>query len=346
MFNIDGLWRWNNGATAVSALDGQANITGGRTAEAANATATWNAQPNSTISYTIGPSGVNPIHLNALFSPCGWNTCMAGGGVMGCGGPRGRGLISWRGETYATITSGEVWLRAHCTFNLWDSITTQSVLTHELGHTLGLGHSDAGASPHDVCRGDEDAAQMRSFVQHRTTLGTDDEDAVRWIYGDAGNSCTVSGPTLSVTKTGTGTGTVTSLPAGISCGTTCFAAFANGAVVTLSAGPRANSVFTGWSGDADCADSSVTMNASKTCTAHFDPDFLTFTDVPRNHSSSASSRQCSMQGLRLDVRRLRRYTAQTPASTGTKWRSSCCGASMERATSRHPRQGQCSRTCR
>ena len=168
---------------------------------------------------------------------------MAGGGVIGCGGPGGGGSNFWRGETYATITSGEVWLRAYCTLDLWDSITTEAVLTHELGHTLGLGHSDSGASPHDVCRGDEDAAQMRSSVQHRTTLGTDDEDAVRWIYGDAGNSCTVSGPTLSVTKTGAGTGTVTSVAAGISCGTTCVAAFADGAVVTLSAAPGANSVF-------------------------------------------------------------------------------------------------------
>jgi subtilase family serine protease len=275
-FNIGGLWRWNNGAAAVWTLDGQANVTGGGTAEATDAAATWGAQPNSTIDYTIGPGGVNPIHLDALSSPCGWNTCMSGSGVIGCGGPGGGGSNVWRGETYSTITNGEVWLRAYCTLDLWDSITTQSVLTHELGHTLGLGHSDTGTSPHDVCRGDEDAAQMRSFVQHRTTLGTDDEDAVRWIYGDAGNSCTVSGPTLSVTKTGAGTGTVTSVAAGISCGTTCFAAFADGSVVTLSAAPGANSVFTGWTGDADCADSSVTMNASKTCTANFSlrPDLL------------------------------------------------------------------------
>ena len=276
--NIGGRRRWDNGATAVWTLDGQANVTGGGTAEATNATATWRAQPDSTINYTIGPGGVNPIHLDALSSPCGWSTCMAGGGgVIGCGGPGGSGSNSWRGETYGTITLGEVWLRAYCTLNLWDSITTQAVLTHELGHTLGLGHSDSGASPHDVCRGDEDAAQMRSVVQHRTTLGTDDEDSVRWLYGsDAGNSCGGGGPTLSVTKTGAGTGTVTSVPAGISCGTTCVAAFADGAVVGLSAAPGANSVFAGWSGDADCADGSVTMNAGKTCTAKFDlrPDLL------------------------------------------------------------------------
>ena len=44
-FNIGGLWRWNNGADAVWTLDGQANITGGGTAEATSATATWDAQP-------------------------------------------------------------------------------------------------------------------------------------------------------------------------------------------------------------------------------------------------------------------------------------------------------------
>ena len=131
----------------------QANVTGGGAAEAAGAAQTWNDEPNSTINYTIGAGGANSIHLDALSSPCGWTTCMSGGGVIGCGGPGGGGTNSWRGETYATITGGEVWLRSYCTLDLWDSTTTQSVLTHELGHTLGLGHSDQGASPHDVCRG-------------------------------------------------------------------------------------------------------------------------------------------------------------------------------------------------
>ncbi len=75
--------------------------------------------------------------------------------------------------------------------------------------------------------------------------------------------------TLTVTKTGGGTGTVNSNPLGIDCGVDCSQSFINGTVVSLTTLPDANSIFTGWSGDADCADGVVTMNANKTCTATF-----------------------------------------------------------------------------
>ncbi len=262
-------WRWSNGASAQWWLDGTANITGGGVAESQNSTATWDDEPNSTIGYTISGSGTNPIHLNALSSGCGWTTCLSGGGVIGCGGPRGGGNHTWRAESWSTITGGEVWLRSYCTTNGFDSITTQAVLTHELGHTLGLGHSDQDVSTHDICRGDESVAQMRSSVQHRTTLGSDDADAVRWLYGDGGNSCNTTNRTLTVTKAGGGAGTVTSSPTGINCGTTCSAAFSDGTAVALTASPAAGSTFAGWSGAADCADGSVQMTSDLTCTATF-----------------------------------------------------------------------------
>ncbi len=80
---------------------------------------------------------------------------------------------------------------------------------------------------------------------------------------------TIAARLLTVTKTGTGSGTVTSNPAGINCGATCVAGFNDGTVVTLTATPDAGSKFDGWSGDPDCSDGQVTMDADKTCTATF-----------------------------------------------------------------------------
>ena len=208
------LYRWNNGATAVWTLSGTANITGGGSAEAIAALAAWTNNPNSTINYTAGSGSTNVIHLDATSSAlgCGWSSCLSGSGVIGCGGPSGGGSNTWRGDNYSTINGGTVELRSYCTTNLYSSTVTQSVIEHELGHTLGLGHSDQNTSVHDACRGDEDAAIMRSIVQSYTALATDDQDAIRWIYGDGLTSCGSTTPTPSPTPTPTRTYTRTPTP--------------------------------------------------------------------------------------------------------------------------------------
>jgi len=80
----------------------------------------------------------------------------------------------------------------------------------------------------------------------------------------------VSGMALTVARSGSGSGTITSSPAGISCGSTCSASFANGANVTLIATPASGSTFAGWSGSCSgtgtCA---VSMTAARAVTATF-----------------------------------------------------------------------------
>jgi hypothetical protein len=82
---------------------------------------------------------------------------------------------------------------------------------------------------------------------------------------------------LGLIKSGTGSGSVTSNPAGITCGSDCSETYSSGIVVSLTATAASGSTFAGWSGDADCSDGLVTMNASKTCTATFNLVPQTFT---------------------------------------------------------------------
>jgi uncharacterized repeat protein (TIGR02543 family) len=86
---------------------------------------------------------------------------------------------------------------------------------------------------------------------------------------------------LSVTKAGDGSGTVTSSPAGVDCGSTCSAQFADGTVVTLTATAAENSTFTGWSGACTGTTSCVvSMTQARDVTATFAPPPTPFTPPP------------------------------------------------------------------
>jgi len=75
---------------------------------------------------------------------------------------------------------------------------------------------------------------------------------------------------LTVNKLGNGQGTVTSVPAGINCGSDCSNNYTDGKTVQLTASPFSGSVFSGWSGA--CSGSgicAVLMNANKNVAASF-----------------------------------------------------------------------------
>ena len=80
-----------------------------------------------------------------------------------------------------------------------------------------------------------------------------------------------------MTTAGSAGGQVTSSPVGIDCGTDCSATYPSGQTVRLNPAPNADSIFTGWTGDAGCADGSLTMNANKSCTANFGLNWVALT---------------------------------------------------------------------
>lgn len=81
---------------------------------------------------------------------------------------------------------------------------------------------------------------------------------------------------LTVNRTGGGGGTVTSSPSGINCGSDCVEGFDVGTMVTLTAAPGENSVFSGWSGSS-CSGVGpciVTMSVARTVSATFIRTFV------------------------------------------------------------------------
>jgi hypothetical protein len=93
-----------------------------------------------------------------------------------------------------------------------------------------------------------------------------------WACGNSLNLNLTANPgiSLSVNKNGNGSGMVSSLPAGIDCGSICSAGFPKNTSVNLTAIASTGSIFTGWSGD--CSGNNpcmVFMDDAKSITASF-----------------------------------------------------------------------------
>jgi len=139
------------------------------------------------------------------------------------------------------------------------------------------------------------AVNVRSYVDSSVTAGTTYCYRIRAYNSSAesANSNEACGTpivqtfSLTVTKAGTGSGTVTSSPTGINCGGTCSGSYSSGQSVSLAATPASGSVFTGWSGNSDCTDGSVTVNANMSCTATFNTTSISLPKVSINNVSVA-----------------------------------------------------------
>ncbi|HYC36335.1 MAG TPA: DUF4214 domain-containing protein [Usitatibacter sp.] len=122
----------------------------------------------------------------------------------------------------------------------------------------------------------------------------------RVTMGDSGMTLTatfggasISKNALTATKHGQGSGTVSSSPAGIDCGATCVASYANGTAVTMTAVAAAGSTFTGWidngSGCSGTAPCTVSLGTSKAVAAGFAPAGAAFASGDFEGSVSAWS---------------------------------------------------------
>ena len=95
--------------------------------------------------------------------------------------------------------------------------------------------------------------------------------------------------TLDVERLGSGGGVVSSQPAGIACGETCSAPYASGVVVTLTAVPDEDSLFTSWSGCDEVTGTTctATMTEDRLVRATFDEDMI---DLPTPNTTRLAGR--------------------------------------------------------
>lgn len=227
------VFRWaifDNGQTANWYSHGtQPGYAGGGLSEVATALAAWNGYASAKISYAYagaasgqpgGLSGRNNINEILLNDPLGeiagsWNR--TSGGVVGKGGFTSVGTsANWTAPFAADAAHPagviRVWNIAEGNLVIQDGVSSSAgissgrlaeIISHEFGHTLGLGHSpDAGA------------LMYANVTGLGPALREDDKLAARWLYpnGDTtGPQPTLQPPAAPSNLTATTNGTSVAL---------------------------------------------------------------------------------------------------------------------------------------
>ncbi|MGH8529092.1 MAG: JDVT-CTERM domain-containing protein [Nevskiales bacterium] len=188
----------------------QQGLPGGGIAQLQQAIAAWNNDPNSAIRYiyggltnagggTSGVDGVNSIVFNDPGNLVdGIFDCLLGG-VLAIGGyVTNGGIGNYRGASYDLISEADIVTNDNtgCFFAANNGSNAAEVFAHELGHTLGIGHScgdDSLILLSDCATASAAAADalMRAYPHadgRGAALREDDRAAAAYVYGQGSST--------------------------------------------------------------------------------------------------------------------------------------------------------------